>query len=120
DSAFGLICRGNEDAKKQYVFLVRHDGKGAVLRKINGDVGTKDLAVPDSVPGFDSDGPNKVQIACEGQEEDGPKVRLRLWVNGEKVIDEVDTDQPLPNGWVGLQTERGGNKAEQIVADFDD
>ncbi|GAA1869819.1 serine/threonine-protein kinase [Actinomadura bangladeshensis] len=120
DSAFGMICRGNEDAKKQYVFLVRHDGKGAVLRKLNGDVGTKDLAVPDSVPGFDSDGPNKVQIACEGQEEDGPKVRLRLWVNGEKVIDETDTDQPLPNGWVGLQTERGGNKAEQVVADFDD
>ncbi|WP_396453759.1 serine/threonine-protein kinase [Actinomadura sp.] len=120
DAKFGLICRGNEDAKKQYVFLVRNDGKGAVLRKINGDLGTKDLATPDSVPGFDSKGPNKVQIACEGQEEDGPKVRLRLWVNGEKVIDETDTDQPIANGWVGIQIERGGNAAQQIVADFDD
>ncbi len=120
DAKFGLICRGDQDAKKQYVFLVRNDGKGAVLRKINGDLGTKDLATPDSVPGFDSKGPNKVQIACEGQEEDGPKVRLRLWVNGEKVIDETDTDQPIANGWVGIQIERGGNAAQQIVADFDD
>ncbi|MFA1547622.1 serine/threonine-protein kinase [Actinomadura chokoriensis] len=120
DGTFGLICRANEDAKRQYVFLVRHDGKGAVLRKFNGDAGTKDLASPDSVPGFDSKGPNKVQVACAGQEKDGPKVRLRLWVNGEQVIDETDTDQPLPNGWVGLHVERGGNAAQQIVADFDD
>ncbi|WP_131732458.1 serine/threonine-protein kinase [Actinomadura formosensis] len=122
DSMFGLLCRatGEDKNKKQYMFLVRHDGKGAVLRKVNADRGTKDLATPDSVPGFDAKGPNKVQAACEGQEKDGPKVRLRLWVNGEKVIDETDTDQPLPNGWVGLQIQRGGNAAEQIVADFDD
>jgi hypothetical protein len=120
DSTFGLLCRSNDEGKKQYVFLVRHDGKGAVLRKVNGDLGTKDLASPDSVPGFDAEGPNKVQVACEGQEKDGPKVRLRLWVNGEKVLDETDTDQPLPNGWAGLQIERGGNAAQQIVADFDD
>ena len=120
DGTFGMVCRSNDDGKKQYMFLVRHDGKGAVLRKLSGDQGTKDLANPDSVPGYDEDGPNKVQIACEGQEEDGPKVRLRLWVNGDKVIDRTDADQPLPNGWVGLQVGRGGNKAEQIVADFDD
>ncbi|MFA1542727.1 serine/threonine-protein kinase [Actinomadura monticuli] len=120
DAMFGMVCRANDDGKKQYLFLVRHDGKGAVLRKSNGDAGTKDLATPDSVPGFDSKGPNKLQVACEGQEKDGPKVRLRLWVNGEKVIDETDTDQPLANGWVGIQIERGGNATQQIVADFDD
>ncbi|MFF4238900.1 serine/threonine-protein kinase [Actinomadura geliboluensis] len=120
DAMFGILCRGDEDGKKQYMFLIRNDGKGAVLRKINGDLGTKDLATPDSVPGYDDKGPNKVQAACEGRLDDGPSVRLRLWVNGEKVLDETDTDQPLGNGWVGLQVERGGNPAEQIVADFDD
>ncbi|QKW38165.1 serine/threonine protein kinase [Actinomadura sp. NAK00032] len=120
DGMFGLLCRANQDGKTQYMFLVRNDGKGAVLRKVNGDLGTKDLATPDSVPGYEAGKPNKVQAACEGKEEDGPSVRLRLWVNGEKVLDEVDTDQPLANGWVGLQVERGGNPAEQIVADFDD
>ncbi|MFG2247275.1 serine/threonine-protein kinase [Spirillospora sp. NPDC048823] len=120
DSMFGMLCRANDDGKKQYLFLVRNDGKGAVLRKFNGDLGTKDLANPDSVPGFDPDSPTTVQIACEGQGKDGAEVRLRLWVNGEQVIDRTDTDQPLPNGWVGLQIIRGGNAAEQIVADFDD
>ncbi|MEU8802654.1 serine/threonine-protein kinase [Spirillospora sp. NPDC048819] len=120
DSMFGILCRANEDGKKQYMFLVRNDGKGAVLRKVNGDLGTKDLANPDSVPGFDTEGPNKIQVACEGQEGDAAQVRLRLWVNGEQVIDKTDADQPLPNGWVALQIMRGGNAAHQIVADFDD
>lgn len=106
--------------KKKYVFLLRNDGKGAVLRKVNGDLGTKELASPDSVPGFEANGQNRLQAACEGQEKDGPKVRLRLWVNGDKVIDETDTDQPLPNGKVALTGERGGNAAQQITVRFDD
>jgi hypothetical protein len=120
DGMFGILCRGDEDGKRQYMFLIRNDGKGAVLRKVNGDLGTKDLAGPDSVPGYDAGKPNKVQAACESDGKEGAPVRLRLWVNGDEVIDEKDTDQPLGNGWVGLQAERGGNPAEQIVADFDD
>ncbi|SFO87990.1 serine/threonine protein kinase [Actinomadura madurae] len=120
DGRFGVECRMNEAGKKKYVFLLRNDGKGAVLRKVNGDLGTKELASPDSVPGFEANGQNRLQVACEGQEKDGPKVRLRLWVNGDKVIDETDTDQPLPNGKVALTGERGGNAAQQITVRFDD
>ncbi|TDD83907.1 serine/threonine protein kinase [Actinomadura darangshiensis] len=119
DGRYGIICRQNDDGKRQYVFLVRNDGKGAVLRKVNGDAGTKELANPSSVPGFEKDGPNKLQAACEGQES-GHKVHLRLWVNGDKVLDETDGDQPLPNGFAGLTAERGGNAAQQITVQFDD
>ncbi|TDD89135.1 serine/threonine-protein kinase [Actinomadura rubrisoli] len=119
DSRFGLLCRANNNGEQQYMFLVRNDGKGAVVRKTNGDQGSKELAGVDDVPGFSAKGPNKVQVACESQD-GGKKNRLRLWVNGERVVDRTDGDQPLGPGWVGLQVERGGNPAQQIVADFDD
>ncbi|MGH3242588.1 MAG: hypothetical protein ACRDNL_19590, partial [Spirillospora sp.] len=123
DARFGLMCRGNEsnntDKASEYRFLVRKDGKGALLRKRNGAQGIKELAAPDSVPGFSAKGPNKIQIACEGQD-GGKRVRLRLWVNGDQVIDETDADQPLANGWIGMAIERGGNPAQPVSAQFDD
>ncbi|MEW2358746.1 protein kinase, partial [Spirillospora sp. NPDC029432] len=119
DSRFGLSCRANNDGETQYAFLIRKDGKGALLRKAAGAQGTKELANVDSVPGFDDKDPNKVQIACEPQ--DGNKeVRLRLWVNGEQVLDHTDDAQPVGHGWAGLIVERGGNAAQPIIADFDD
>ncbi|GAA4232998.1 hypothetical protein GCM10022254_34390 [Actinomadura meridiana] len=120
DALFGLLCRGNNQNSKisQYLFMVRNDGKGAVLRKTNGDQGIKELAAPDSVPGYSDKGPNKLQIACEGK--GGKQVRLRLWVNGKQVIDTTDSDQPLGNGWVGMEVDRGGNEAQQVSAQFDD
>ncbi|WUI01609.1 serine/threonine protein kinase [Spirillospora sp. NBC_00431] len=121
DATYGLVCRGNNDSSKlsEYLFMIRNDGKGAVLRKVNGDQGNKELASPDSVPGYSADGPNKLQIACEGMD-GGKEVRLRLWVNGEQVIDETDADQPLGNGWTGLEIQRGGNPAQQVSVQFDD
>ncbi|RFS83123.1 serine/threonine protein kinase [Actinomadura spongiicola] len=121
DARFGMLCRGNNNKSviTQYLFLVRADGKGAVLRKVNGDRGSKELAAPDSVPGFDAGGVHKIQIACAGQD-DGKRVRLRLWVNGEQVIDVTDTDQPLGNGWVGMEIQQGGNQAQPVNVEFDD
>ncbi|WP_026404623.1 serine/threonine-protein kinase [Actinomadura rifamycini] len=119
DARFGMTCRSNDEGARQYVFLVRNDGQGALLRKVDGDRGTKDLAAVDSSGGWDEEGPNEVQIACEGKD-DGESVRLRLWVNGDRVIDETDAEQPLPNGRVGLRIERGGNQAEDVTAEFDD
>ncbi|MWA03875.1 protein kinase [Actinomadura sp. LD22] len=119
DAHYGMACRSGADGKQQYTFLVRHDGKGATLRKTSAALGSKELASPDSVPGFAAKGPNKVQVACEG-EDGGKKVRLRLWVNGEQVLDKTDGDQPLPNGGAKLQIERGGNQADKSVVGFDD
>ncbi|MES9537768.1 protein kinase [Actinomadura sp. NPDC000600] len=117
DGMYGVYCRSADS--NWYLFLVRNDGKGAVLRKGTKDRGTKELANPDSVPGFSEGKSNKLQIACESGN-DGKQVRLRLWVNGDQVIDATDADQPLGNGKVGLTVERGGNAAQQIIVDFDD
>jgi hypothetical protein len=119
DSRYGLTCRGNEQTSSQYGFLVRNDGKGALLRKRAGAQGTKELANVDTVPGFKAKGPNRLQIACEPGE-GGRDIRLRLWVNGEQVIDRTDADRPLAHGWAGLIIERGGNAAQKTVVDFDD
>ncbi|MFV2173407.1 serine/threonine-protein kinase [Actinomadura sp. LOL_016] len=120
DAQYGLLCRSSEDGVKQYMFMIRVDGKGAVLRKANGDLGTKELATVDSVAGFDDEGVNEVQAACEVQDDDEKSVWLRLWVNGEQVFDETDSTQALPNGKVGLQVMRGGNQAQEIGVEFDD
>ncbi|TDC39571.1 serine/threonine protein kinase, partial [Actinomadura sp. KC345] len=121
DARYGLLCRANnnQDTIYQYLFMVRKDGKGAVLRKTNGEQGSKELAAPDSVPGFSDDGPNTLQIGCESAD-GGKEVRLRLWVNGDQVIDVTDTDQPLDNGWTGMELQRGGNPAQVAAVQFDD
>jgi hypothetical protein len=119
DGRYGLTCRSSDNGNNEYSFLIRNDGKGAVLRKVTKDRGTKELDNPDSVPGFTEGESNQLQIACESGD-GGKQVRLRLWVNGHQVIDATDTDQPLGNGKAGLQVERGGNAAQQIIVDFDD
>ncbi len=121
DGRYGLLCRANDNRGQifKYLFLVRTDGKGVLLRKVNGDQGNKELDSADTVPGLKPGGANRLQIACEPQENDA-QVRLRMWVNGSLVLDHTDTDRPLPHGWAGLVIERGGNAAQQTVVDFDD
>jgi hypothetical protein len=119
DSRYGLLCRGNEDAKTQYAFLIRNDGKGALLRKSAGDQGNKELVNVDEVPGFKPGRANRLQIACEPQN-GNKQVKLRLWANGSLVLEATDADRPLPHGWAGMAIERGGNEAQQSVVDFDD
>ncbi|GLW65452.1 hypothetical protein Arub01_36960 [Actinomadura rubrobrunea] len=118
DAQYGLSCRSTDDGEREYLFLVRKDGKGGLLRKKAGDLGSKELVTLESTP-VEKDGPNRLQIACEEQDK-GKKVRLRLWVNGDQVIDQTDGDQPLPNGWAGIAVQRGANAAQKAIADFDD
>ncbi|MQY06411.1 Serine/threonine-protein kinase PknD [Actinomadura sp. RB68] len=119
DATFGLYCHAHDDNKTLYSFVVRKDGKGAILGKAAKDRGTKNLATPAEVPGYKTKGTNKLQLACE-DEDKGKKVRLRAWVNGEQAVDLTDTDQPLPTGWTGLQLASGGNTSIKAVAEFDD
>ncbi|MBA8950999.1 hypothetical protein HNR61_002630 [Actinomadura namibiensis] len=120
DSQYGLACRSNNDGKDQYAFVVRKDGKGATLTKYSARTGSKDLLTVDEVPGHKAKGPNRLQVACADPDGKGKEVRLRLWVNGEQVLDHADEQQPLANGWAGLTVRRGGNPSVPSVVDFDD
>ncbi|MEV5573976.1 serine/threonine-protein kinase [Spirillospora sp. NPDC052269] len=123
DGSAGVFCRlhdDNDDAKDAYyAFLLRKDGKGLVVRKVGGELGTKELATAGSVSGFKTSGKNKVQAACE-QQDQGKKVRLRLWVNGSQAADTTDADRPLANGGAGVLVAAGGNESVKVFGNFDD
>ncbi|GAA4149752.1 serine/threonine-protein kinase [Actinomadura keratinilytica] len=122
DAELGLYCRdaGNDTNKDTgYWFLVRADGKGALMRKVSPDQGSKQLTEKDSAAGWKPGERNRLQIACEEQDE-GKKVHLRLWINGKPALEYTDDAAPLPNGVAGLVIRRGGNAAQKITTDWDD
>ncbi|RFU38360.1 serine/threonine protein kinase [Actinomadura logoneensis] len=123
DASAGVFCRMHDDFDDSkdafYAFLLRKDGKGLVVRKVGGALGTKELATTGSVSGYKKNGTNKVQAACE-QQDGGKKVRLRLWVNGSQAADTADADRPLANGGAGALVAAGGNRSVAVVGDFDD
>jgi serine/threonine protein kinase len=116
DAEFGAYCRGPDDYQA-YVFLIRYDGKRAQLRKEFSQNDKRVLIGTDDVPGFRDTSPQKVQISCEPQNAKR-QVRLRLWLNGEQVIEYTDTDKPFANGTAGLAVGRIGN-AGNARAEFD-
>jgi serine/threonine protein kinase len=116
---FGVFCRssGASSAESYYEFLVRADGKGALIRKVAGQKGSKELVGRSSVAGFTKNGRNHLQAACEA---DSGEVRLRMWVNGSYVAGTTDDDGPLPNGGTGLKAvleNRGTGGDTQVLFD---
>ncbi|GAA4608067.1 hypothetical protein GCM10023195_31260 [Actinoallomurus liliacearum] len=123
DGTMGLWCRGADDRILDgYVFLVRHDGQGAYIRKITAG-GSRTLAQVPNAPGYEPAGAagsrkNHFTVDCEPE---GAKVRLRLWVNGRLTIAATDGDDPLADGQTGLVVMRGsGAHGGRTVVDFDD
>jgi serine/threonine protein kinase len=111
-----VYCRGNgagSDAVS-YDFLVRADGRGALIRKEAGKKGSKELARKNSAAGFRQGRTNRLQAACE---QDGTKVRLRLWINGSAAAEATDADAPLANGNAGLMArlDNGGSGGDTRV-----
>jgi hypothetical protein len=116
----GLICRAGESTGSDaamYQFLVRADGKGTLIRKIAGKSGSKDLATTTSAPGFKKGTTNLLQVSCE---QEGTKVDLRFWLNGELAAEATDADRPLATDGVGLiAAQEGGGSGGQIQVLFD-
>jgi len=98
-----VYCRGSGSGNQSssYDFLVRADGQGAVIRKEAGAKGPKELASKSSAAGFEKGKTNRLQAACE---QDGGKVRLRFWINGDLAAEATDGDGPLAGDSVGLMT----------------
>ncbi|MFB4300469.1 hypothetical protein [Actinomadura sp. NTSP31] len=120
---YGVDCRAVADASgvagRRYAFLIRKDGREATLTKTSPDQGVQELAESGPLRSIRPDKANKVQIACE-DEVGGTKVRLRLWVNGHRLIDTTDARRPLGPGRVGLEAAPGGGDEPAMSAAFDD
>jgi serine/threonine protein kinase len=119
---FGLWCRGDAipSPPHGYHFLVRVDGKGAVIRKVSEQAGSKQLAEASEAKGYKRGKTNRVQAACD---QEGSKINLRLWLNGSLVAEATDGDSPLPNtkdtGEGVTVTREGGGSGGDMTADFD-
>jgi serine/threonine protein kinase len=115
-----VYCRSNGDVGEDatsYDFLVRADGRGALIRKEAGKRGPKELARKSSAAGFKSGKTNRLQAACE---QDGKKVHLRFWINGKLAAEASDGDGPLPNGQAGLMARLdNGGSAGSVQTLFD-
>jgi serine/threonine protein kinase len=114
----GLWCFGPDSGTVDgYLFLVRLDGNGTVIRKVSGHNISKQLAHEPRAKGFAATGSNRMQIACERRDK---TVRLRLWLNGRLAAESVDGDNPLTEGQAGVIVRReGGGSGGEVVADFD-
>ncbi|MGH3388240.1 MAG: serine/threonine-protein kinase [Actinomadura sp.] len=117
--AVGLWCFGPDSSVVDgYVFLVRLDGDGTAIRKLSGRAISKQLIQTPDAKGYLPKGRNRVQIACEQQQDN--TVRLRLWLNGHLATEYLDADDPLSQGQAGAIVRReGGGSGGQVVADFD-
>ncbi|MCD0452772.1 serine/threonine protein kinase [Actinocorallia sp. API 0066] len=115
----GLFCFGQDPNQVDgYQFLVRADGEGAVVQRVHVTQGIREIAVrKDGVPGFAAKRANRVQIACEKR--DAKSVRLRLWVNGDLVLDEVDANGAMVGGDGGLILQQGNWDAVGLTAQYD-
>jgi serine/threonine protein kinase len=113
----GLWCFGANDSNLDgYLFLVRLDGDGTVIRKVSGSNISKEFA-PAAAKGFKTQRTNKIQIACEQQDK---KMHLRMWLNGELATEYTDGDNPLTRGTAGVVVMRqGGGSGGQMTADYD-
>ena len=117
-----LYCHGNGTGNDltSYDFLVRVDGQGVLIRKDAGQRGSKELAWKASAAGFKKGTKNRLQAACE---QDGSKVDLRFWINGELAAETSDGDNPLPKGGAGLMArlDNGGSNGtvEALFDNFD-
>ncbi|GAA2111889.1 serine/threonine-protein kinase [Actinomadura alba] len=114
----GLWCFGETTNLDGYLFLVRLDGDGAVIRKVSGSNISKELVAPPDAKGFETQGVNKIQIACEQQQD--KSMHLRMWLNGELAAEYTDAATPLTRGKAGIVVMRqGGGSGGQMSADYD-
>ncbi|MGI8336292.1 serine/threonine-protein kinase [Actinomadura scrupuli] len=115
----GLFCRDSKDDRESggYLFLVRVDGKGVLIRKVYGVTTAQQLLAGTTAPGFRPGKQNRLQIACEQQ---GKKVRLRLWINERLAADHVDGTAALSaDGLAGTLVAQQNGGGNGVTADFD-
>ena len=106
---YGILCRiAGENA---YVFTIADNY--ALIAKF----GATYKELKEAGPQVDPNSTNHLQAVCTSVEGE-QAVHLELWVNGQKAVETIDRDGPLPTGTVGLVVGTENTKRAS-VAEFD-
>ncbi|SDG30051.1 Serine/threonine protein kinase [Sinosporangium album] len=110
---YGLFCAGAPDNKvTRYEFLLDTKGQARVRRVVEGR--GMDLGAPIAVK-IDHTHNTRIQAECD--QVDGA-MHLAMWVNGSRV-QEVDDDNPLKPGNVGIVVRVGQKTNAKLKTSFD-
>ena len=89
---YGILCRLNGD----YAYVLTISDNYAAIEKWS-----RYKLLREAHPQVDPGSTNDLQAVCTDGG-GGQAANLELWVNGQKVVETTDTNNPLPTGGVGL------------------
>jgi len=108
---FGVVCRANSEG---YAFLAQSDlAEIFKYSSSTGIIGSPLAAVPAKI---DMNASNQLRVTCATDR--AGDVHLALWVNGKRLADATDTNDPIPSGTVGLFAATSPTTQTPTVAEF--
>jgi hypothetical protein len=111
----GIAIRSNGGGDV-YAFLVE-DNAVAIQKWTGGGAEVSDS--PDPVPAtLNPSTPDRLQAVCQTID-GGQAVHLELWLNGKKMVDYTDRNQPYTKGYMGLYVESISDASSTAGAEFD-
>jgi hypothetical protein len=114
DAAYGVFCRGDDQAQgSAYTFVIGSDY--VAIDKFTR--GAFEELTSDPMPAVS---PNGTGMKAECWSNEGQRsVNLVFYVNGQIVSHHTDSNDPLPTGTVGLVVQTGAEAKEAIEVEFD-
>jgi hypothetical protein len=100
ESGYGMLCRDDVAGYKGYAFQI-WETDVAIVKYFEGDPGFETLNEKLQSPAVRTAGVNKVEAACTNDDAN-EVVHLAVWVNGRKMAEATDADEPFLTGTVGL------------------
>jgi hypothetical protein len=113
-SEAGVYFLGDKGSGNRYDVVLRQDGTARLIKTIGHHWIT---LAQGKVEDFKATGFNQIQAELDQRDRDRP--RFTVWVNGAKVLEKADGDDPLHHGVTGLVLYDGGAD-RRTAAMFDD
>jgi hypothetical protein len=113
---YGIAFR-SDGGGNVYAFLIE-DHAVAIQKWTGGGAQVSDSPDPVTTTAVHADGTDRLQAVCQTVN-GGQAVHLELWLNGKKMVDYTDHDQPYTKGYLGLYVESISDASSTAGAEFD-
>ena len=113
---YGLALRGDGHGDV-YAFLVM-DHAVAIQKWVGGGARVTGDPAPVSTGALHAGTGDRLRAVCQTAADD-TSVHLELWLNGTKMVDYTDRDQPYTQGYLGLYVETISDAPSTAAAEFD-